>query len=128
MSDAYVLDSSAVMCLLGKEPGFDEVLHVARDATISAVNLSEVISKLQERGGSDEDIDIGLQDLVLNVVAFDAEQANLAGKLRKATRSQGLSLGDRACLALAIKQNAIAVTTDKVWADLGHIARVRVVR
>jgi ribonuclease VapC len=128
MSDHYVLDSSAVMCLLGNEPGAAQVRKVIEQAVISTVNLSEIISKLQERGGTDDEIDASLDDLTLTVISFDRSQADLAGKLRMATRSQGLSLGDRACIALAIQTNAIAVTTDRAWRDLDDIARVLVIR
>jgi ribonuclease VapC len=128
MSEDYVLDSSAVICLLGKEQGFAKVQELARHAIISTVNLSEVISKLQERGGTDDIIAETLADLALNTVEFDTSQAYLAGTLRNVTRSRGLSLGDRACLALAASRGAIAVTTDKAWKDFDNIARILLVR
>ena len=70
-------------------------------AAISAVNLSEVQAKLVERGTAAELAWSSLVDLDLDVVDFDAAQAKVAGDLRSLTRAQGLSLGDRACLALA---------------------------
>jgi ribonuclease VapC len=128
MSEDYVLDSSAVICLLGKEQGFAKVQELARHAVISTVNLSEVISKLQERGGTDDIIAETLADLALNTVEFDTSQAYVAGTLRNVTRSRGLSLGDRACLALAAERDGIAVTTDRAWGELEGIGRVLVIR
>jgi ribonuclease VapC len=128
MSDRYVLDSSAVIALLGREKGAEDIDAVLTNAVISTINLAEVISKLQERGGSDQAIDDSLADLNLTVISFDIEQANKAGKMRNITRARGLSLGDRACLALAASRGATAVTTDKAWKDFEQVARVLVVR
>jgi ribonuclease VapC len=128
MNESYVLDSSAVIALLGRERGAEAIDAVLQESVISTVNLAEVISKLQERGGSDEEIDASLADLDLTVISFDIEQANKAGKMRNTTRARGLSLGDRACLALAASRGATAVTTDKAWKDFEQIAQVLVVR
>lgn len=54
------------------------------------------------------------------VVPFDASQVEICGLLRTATRRSGLSLGDRACLALARVQGAVAVTADRVWLPLAE--------
>lgn len=128
MSELYVLDSSAVLCVLTEEEGADIVDNLLSHAIISTVNLTEVIAKLQERGGTDDVINDSLNDLNLTSVNFDEEQAHQSGRLRTATRSKGLSLGDRACLALAASRGAIAVTTDKAWKDFESIARVLLVR
>jgi len=87
------------------------------EARIGAVNLSEVVAKLQERGVPDEVIEESLADLDLFIVPFDAEQAILTGRLRRDTRAAGLPLGDRACLALAMILGATAVTTDTAWTN-----------
>ena len=121
MSDRVVLDSSAVLAFLDDEPGGEQVAQLFERASISSVNLSEVVAKLTERGAAGQIIDETLHDLDLDVVAFDAAQATVAGKLRATTRAAGLSLGDRACLALALDQEATAVTTDRAWSriDIG---------
>ena len=85
------------------------------EAVIGSVNLSEVIAKMQDRGIDDTTIDATLADLGLTVAPFDAEQATIAGKLRAATRAFNVSLGDRACLALAKQRNCPAVTGDRDW-------------
>lgn len=118
MSDAYVLDASALLAALGGEPGAERVRALLPSARIGSVNLSEVVAKLHERGVPDAVIDEILVDLDLTVVPFDAATARRAGLLRGATRAAGLSLGDRACLALAAERDAVAVTTDRAWGEL----------
>ncbi len=117
MSDKkYVLDASALLAVMLGEAGGEAVHAVLAQAHIGAVNLSEVVAKLQERGVPDEVIDLSLADLDVSVVPFDRSQAVRAGKLRTTTRSAGLSLGDRACLATDAELGAIAITTDQAWA------------
>ncbi len=125
---AYVLDASTLLCVMGGERGADAVEALMPDAVIGAVNLSEVVAKLQERGVPDDAIDASIDDLGLTVIPFDADQAIRAGKLRTLTRGSGLSLGGRACLALAAATGATALTTDRAWAGLGVDIRVHVVR
>jgi len=114
----FVLDASAILTVIHEEPGSDKVEPHLRLAPISAVNLAEVVTKLQERGLSDREIDESLMLLGLDVQPFDAAMAIVAGKLRGATRRAGLSLGDRACLALAQALGASALTTDRAWDGL----------
>jgi PIN domain nuclease of toxin-antitoxin system len=115
---ACVLDASALLALMLREPGWEAVAQRLPTACISAVNLAEVVTKLIDRGSSDDEVSESLIDLDLDVRLFDAEQAVSTGQLRAVTRSSGLSLGDRACLALASKLNAVAITTDRAWADV----------
>jgi ribonuclease VapC len=117
--DDVVLDASAVMAAMRYEPGGDAVRACADRALVSAVNLSEVATKLAERGVPDADIATALGGLGFDVVA---------ASLRVATRRAGLSLGDRACLALAKLRRLPVMTADKAWAglDLGvEIALIR---
>jgi PIN domain nuclease of toxin-antitoxin system len=44
------------------------------------------------------------------------------------TRPYGLSLGDRACLALAIRRKATVYTTDAAWKNLNLGIEVEVIR
>ena len=129
MSDkSYVLDASALLALMLGEDGADAVHAVLARAQIGAVNLSEVVAKLQERGVPDEIIDQSLVDLDLQVVPFNREQAMRAGKLRILTRRAGLSLGDRACLATAAALGAVAITTDQAWARLSVDVEIELAR
>ncbi|GGZ06937.1 type II toxin-antitoxin system VapC family toxin [Novosphingobium colocasiae] len=119
MSDVrYVLDASALLAAMMGERGAETVEAHFADACISTVNLSEVVAKLTERGVPADSIEESLSDLDLDVRDFDTPQALRAGAMRNITRSKGLSLGDRACLALAGELKAIALTTDAAWAEI----------
>lgn len=118
MSDRYVLDASAILCLLQAETGSDVVQAALPASHVSAVNLAEVVAKMVDLGMSDTLIGQVLEPLHLRVAAFDAEQARASGALRRKTRDLGLSLGDRACLALAEQLGAAALTTDRAWTSI----------
>lgn len=113
-----VLDSSAVLALLFNESGAERVQAVLPDALMCAVNVSEVIAKLTEKGLPPEIARQAFEALGVEVIPYDAEQAFLAGTLRSCTRALGLSLGDRACLALAKMRNLPVLTADAVWQEL----------
>jgi ribonuclease VapC len=124
----YVADSSALLAALNNEPGGDRVRDHLSDMLISAVNLAEVVTKLVERGVRHEFIDRWIESTPLSVVAHDCEQAVATGKLRSATRDKGLSLGDRACLALAIAEDVPAITADQAWRGLESLAEIEFIR
>jgi ribonuclease VapC len=125
----YVLDASALLVLLKGETGSERVIEALMDGTvISAVNFSEVVAKLREGGMLEEAIHESLDSLELDIVEFDTEFAYQAGLLRPLTKSAGLSLGDRACLALAQNLNLPALTADRAWDGLSLGIRVQVIR
>ncbi len=123
-----VIDASALLAMLQDEPGGDRVAEALPDAVISAVNVSEVVAKLCDNGFKPDQVRETLDMLPLNVVDFDLPQAVEAGALRPRTRALGLSLGDRACLALAARSGASAMTTDRAWAQLEIGISVDVIR
>ena len=127
MSEA-VLDSSALLALLRKEPGADRVAAAARQSVVSTVNLAETATVLTDIGIPKADLRSVLSDLSLTTVPFDEEDALLAAELRPLTRAAGLSLGDRACLALAQRRKLPALTADRAWADLDLGIEVRLIR
>ncbi|KZE12054.1 type II toxin-antitoxin system VapC family toxin [Sphingomonas hankookensis] len=112
MSNRIVLDASALLCLLNEESGADRVATVLTRSVIGATNLGEVVSKLRERGLTLAEVQEVLGGLHLDVRPLSTAQAMTIGDLRPATRPLGLSLGDRACLALAIELGAELYTTD----------------
>ncbi len=116
-----VLDSSAVLASFYGETGADVIDALLRDSVISAVNAAEVISKLVERGMPADMARSTLTDIGIEIVPFDLDQAETTGDFRGKTKAQGLSLGDRACLALAKRIQGRAVTADRAWTavDLG---------
>ncbi len=123
-----VLDASALLALLNREPGHEEVARTIPQAIVSTVNLSEVVAKLVESGMPGEAIHEALDGLALEVHAFERNLAYEAGLLRTATRSRGLSLGDRACLALGRRLNLPVLTTDRAWEGLEVGVEVRLAR
>lgn len=125
---AEVLDSSAVLAVVLNEPGANLVKTGAKGIAISAVNLAEVVSKLCDQLLSKEQIDSIVDGLALEVARFDESQAITAGHLRVATRHKGLSLGDRACLALAMREKATVITADRSWAGLDLGIEIKVIR
>ncbi|RWM99965.1 MAG: PIN domain-containing protein [Mesorhizobium sp.] len=123
----YVMDSSAALAILLNETGTDIALGFAPDAQCSSVNAAEVIAKLIDRGRSMEEAADDLASLGMPVAVFEM-MGIAAGQLRELTRHRGLSLGDRACLALAIRENAIAVTADRDWGDLDIGCKIELIR
>lgn len=125
-----VLDASAVLAYLLGEPGEDVVAQVLESGlgVISTVNLSEVVAKLADVGMTRAEIEQVVDGLDLRVVAFTRAHALECARWRLMTRSLGLSLGDRACLALAGELSLPVLTTDRAWAELGGGSMVRVIR
>lgn len=117
MSEA-VLDASALLAVLQGEFGADRVITRLAEAAISAVNLAEVLSKLVDHGVPAAAACEAVAGLDLKVVAFDGALAQGVAALRASTRAAGLSLGDRACLALAARLGVPAVTADRAWRAL----------
>jgi len=124
-----VLDASALLALLNGEPGADKLTpQLLSAAASSTVNLAEVHSKLVDRGLSPENAWEATLSPIREAVAFTAEHARLAGNLIAQTRPLGLSLGDRACLALGIAWKAPVYTADQSWKKLKLAVRVHVIR
>jgi PIN domain nuclease of toxin-antitoxin system len=123
-----VLDSSALLAVLFREPGAETVSHRLTEALMSAVNLSEVTARMVERGVALEKAVEILTHQPLVVMPFDADQAYVAASLRSTTRKLGLSLGDRACLALALRHGVPVLTADQLWAKADVGVTVEVIR
>jgi PIN domain nuclease of toxin-antitoxin system len=113
-----VLDASAVLALLNSEPGAAEVGAHLPGAFLSAVNAAEVAAKLVDAGAEAEDAGRSLLRLGARILPFEQADVVPAAHLRTASRSAGLSLGDRACLALAERLAVPALTADRAWAEL----------
>ena len=117
-TDPVVADASAILALLKEERFGDFDPRRLFGATISAVNLSEVLEKLHSGGLPEDEADEAVAELNLSIVNFDRPQARVAAYLRARTRRAGLSLGDRACLALGLRSGSPVVTADRAWASL----------
>lgn len=123
-----VLDASALLAVLRKEPGGEIVEPMLLGAAVSAVNYSEVIKKSVEAGGYAGETHALLRLMDLVVVSFDEPQAVAAGELFIQTRVKGLSFADRACLSLGIRRRCPVVTAEKKFAEVGLPLEVRLIR
>ncbi len=124
-----VLDASAVLALLANEPGADKLTpELLSNATCSTVNLAEVQTKLVSAGGSPEEAWEDTLSPIREAAPFTGEQARIAGSLVAQTRALGLSLGDRACLALGLALQAPVYTADRSWKKLKLGVTVHVIR
>jgi len=124
-----VLDASALLAILNQEPGAETLTpKLLSVASISTVNLAEVHGKLVGRGLEPDDAwEVALTP-IREAVPFTPEHARLVGDLTAQTRPPGLSLGDRACLALGLALKAPVYTADKSWKKLKVGARIHVIR
>jgi ribonuclease VapC len=118
VNESFVLDASALLCLLHDEKGAARVAEALPRSIVSAVNLSEAIAKLGDAGLPVDHISAAIESLQLSIVSFEEDQAEFAGLLRPKTRHVGLSFGDRACLALGLMRKAIVLTCDRAWLKL----------
>ncbi|HEY3972669.1 MAG TPA: type II toxin-antitoxin system VapC family toxin [Candidatus Sulfotelmatobacter sp.] len=126
---SVVLDASAVMAVLNRELGAAKLPpSLLSKSVCSTVNLAEVQSKLVERGIQPDDAWAAALSPINESLAFSPEQAKTAGSLIAQTRPLGLSLGDRACLALALSLNAPVYTADRSWKNLKVGVRIHVIR
>lgn len=126
MSDV-VLDASALIAMLKREPGAEMVAAAIASAHMGVINYAEVVSHFTHLGMPAADIDAMLDPLPMAIIPADRLLARDAGRLRAVTASAGLSLGDRFCLALARRDGLPAWTADKAWASIAAAAGVETV-
>jgi len=129
MNRRWVLDASALLALLNNEPGESLVAEAINQmAVMSAVNLSEVVAKLHDAGIPAQEIHEILEPLGIEIIDFDLELAYRTGMLRLVTKKAGLSLGDRACLALAEQLGVPLLTADRSWKELPLSLDIQLIR
>lgn len=126
----YVLDASVVLAYLNEETGAELVAPILEqgNGVLSAVNYAEVATKLLQLGLSEQVATQVMQSLGIVPLSFDAEVAWISAKLISLTKPFGLSLGDRACLALAKHLQLPVMTADKVWAALDLNVEITLIR
>jgi len=122
------LDASALLALLLRERGHEQVSHALAEACMSTVNLSEVLGRFARTGQQVGPIVRRLQSTPIEWVPFSSAHATIAADLAVATARIGLSLGDRACLALARERGIEAMTADKAWSRLNLGIGIDVIR
>jgi PIN domain nuclease of toxin-antitoxin system len=127
--NSIVLDASALLAVLNREPGAEKLTpELLGTAISSTVNLAEVQSKLVSRGIKPDEAWEATISPIRESAVFTDEQAKIAGNLIARTSAFGLSLGDRACLALGIALKAPVYTADRSWKNLKLGVRIHLVR
>jgi len=129
MSDKAVLDASALLALIQNEKGADVVRPLLKISVMSTVNVAEVLTALQRVEIYPNDATVSLGDIIQTIIPFDLEQAQCAAELQPYVRHKGLSLGDRACIALGKKLQTPIYTADKIWGELNlENATIKLIR
>lgn len=133
LAPASVLDASALLAVLREEPGAARVREAIREgALIGTINWAEVLSRLVAAGGDPFEVTAmalpGGTATRLSLIPFDDEHAREAARLIRYTRSLGLSLADRAALALAKIHRLPVLTTDRAWRSLHLPIKIEVIR
>ena len=123
-----VLDSSALLAFINQENGSELVEKYLPNAIMSSVNIAEVAAVLSQIDMPEDIIINIINDLSIEIISFDQEQALLTGFLRNKTKAAGLSLGDRACINLSSTKNLIVVTADKIWNTLDLTNNIVLIR
>ncbi len=125
-----VLDASALLALLREEAGAGKVADAIAASRMTSVNYAEVVSHFIHAGMPADEVDAMLHPLPMAIVEADRTLATIAGRLRAVTAEAGLSLGDRFCLALALRDGLPALTADKAWRMIADAvgAKVSVIR
>lgn len=118
MKTTCVMDSSAILSLVGQEDGSSFVLSKLSGSIMSALSWSEVVVVLQNIGMTTQDIDDTLKQLSVQIIPFDLDQATLAATLHRITGTANLSLANRACLALARTHKLPVLTAQKAWENM----------
>ena len=128
LDDVAAVDSSAILAVFFQEPGGEIVAPILQGALLSTVNLAEVHTRMIDRGAQSQQAWSWIEGLQCEICFFTDEQARVAAELKPITRPFGLSLGDRACLALATCRKATVYTTDRAWKNLPLDLRIEVIR
>jgi PIN domain nuclease of toxin-antitoxin system len=123
-----VLDASAMLALFNQEEGHEVVSQYLDQAVMSTVNFSEVIAKLVDKNIPETLIQEFISQLTVRIIPADPQQAVIAGLLRLQTKTFGLSLGDRFCIALGVQLNSPVMTADRAWERINLGIEVRLIR
>lgn len=118
-----VLDASAVLAFVQGESGADEVEAQIEGAVIGAANWSEVVQKVVSRGGDVAIVSALLQSYRVQIVPVMKEDAEIAAFMWRA--GDGLSLGDRLCLALGERLGQTVLTADTAWGESEKVRQIR---
>jgi PIN domain nuclease of toxin-antitoxin system len=119
MNKKLILDASALLALIQDEKGAKVIQPLLPYTIMSAVNVAEVLTVLERVGDISSDDSLALiTDIINTIIPFDLKQASRVARLQAITKEKGLSLGDRACIALGMELNLPVYTADKIWIDI----------
>lgn len=121
MNNKIILDSSALLALIQDEPGAEIIKPLLKFSVMSTVNVTETLSVLHRTNITSQEGSVLIADIITTIVPFDLEQAKSCAELHPLVKAKGLSLADRACIALGIKLQIPIYTADKVWSELKDI-------
>lgn len=117
--ERVLLDASALLAVIYEETGAGEVHEALRgQAVMSAVNVGEVVARLDEDGWTRREVAGVIDGFDLEIVPFDTAAAVLSGEFRSRTGRHAIGLGGRACVATAKQLGIPALTADPVWKKL----------
>ena len=125
---SVVLDASALLAFLHEEPGGERVSPVLEGAYVSAINWSEILQKSLQRGVNIDGMQQEFTEVGVIFEPFTPEQAETAARMFTRTCNFGLSLADRACLALAADKGARVMTADRAWRGIGLDIEIELIR
>ncbi|ESA37135.1 protein domain protein [Leptolyngbya sp. Heron Island J] len=125
---SVVFDSSAIIALIKEEPGHEIVRPYVHEGFSLTVNFAEAVAYFARTISSKAVLWEILAPFMDGIVPLNKETSFLTGYLSRETKRQGLSLGDRACLALGISKKMPVLTADKKWAELDLPVDVRLIR
>lgn len=124
----WVLDASAVLALMRAGAGAAQVVSALPASLVASVNAGEVVGRLIREGVEAKSARLMMIELGCPILPIDAELGLRAGMLAAAPAAQGLSLGDRCCLALAEREGLTALTADPSWSGLGLPVKIAMIR
>lgn len=125
----YILDSSALIALLTQEKGYEKIVEILPQSVMSSVNVAEVAKFLKERNKlDDEQIQNTIYSLIDQIFPFDDKLAFVSANIIEKTKPFGLSLGDRACIALGLYTSYPIYTSDKAWSKLELDCNIHLIR
>jgi ribonuclease VapC len=128
LDDEIVIDSSSALCFLLRERGWEAFPDYVPTGIMSVINYAEVVQRLLREDANAELRAGALVVAGLRLIDVDLDAALGAARLENVTRKQGISLGDRICLALGIDRKLPVLTADKPWKDLGLPVEIRLLR
>lgn len=129
MNNKIIFDASAFIALLAKEKGFEVIKRHLKNAIISSVNIAEVYKYCIDKQNLTADECKNIMGISgIKIIDFDEKQALIAADIYPKTKGYGLSLGDRACIALAIEKKHPILTCDKIWEKINLDVKFIMVR